>query len=332
MMTRTGLQIIAAAICINSIAAQAWASDSVEIREWEVPYDDTRPRDPYAESANLIWFVGQSGDYLARFDVSTEAFHKVDLEGGVGPHNLIVDADGAVWFAGNRKGYIGRYDPGTGELEKIAMPDKAARDPHTLVFDNAGDIWFTVQGGNFIGKLSVSDRQIDLVAVPTKNARPYGIVVAVDGTPWIALFGTNKLASVDPETLVLTEHVLPRDGARPRRLDVTSDGRVWYVDYAEGFLGVFDPATRSFREWSLPSGEDASPYAMAIDLQDRIWLVETGTYPNLFVGFDPARESFFSATPLPSGGGTVRHMTYNHPTGTIWFGTDNNTIGRAKVE
>lgn len=332
MTIRSGLVIIAAAFGIHMMAGNARAAETIEIREWQVPYENTRPRDPYAESANSIWFVGQGGDYLARFDASSEIFRKVDLDAGVGPHNLVVDADGAVWFAGNRKGYIGRYDQITSEIEKVAMPDRAARDPHTLVFDAAGDIWFTVQGGNFIGRLTVSSRRVDLIAVPTKRARPYGIAVAGDGTPWIALFGTNKLASVDAETLTLTEHTLPRDGARPRRLDVTSDGRVWYVDYAEGYLGVFDPATKSIQEWPLPSGEDASPYAMAIDAQDRIWLVETGVYPNRFVGFDPADDSFFSMTPLPSGGGTVRHMMYHRASGTIWFGTDANTIGRAKVE
>ena len=201
MMTKSGLTIFAAALCVHTIAEQVWA-EPIEIREWQVPYEHTRPRDPFAETANLIWFVGQGGDYLARFDTSTETFSKVDLEDGVGPHNLIVGADGAVWFAGNRKGYIGRYDQAAGEIEKIAMPDRAARDPHTLVFDAAGDIWFTVQGGNFIGRLTVSSRHVDLIAVPTRRARPYGIVVAADGTPWIALFGTSKLASVDPKTLV----------------------------------------------------------------------------------------------------------------------------------
>ena len=47
---------------------------------------------------------------------------------------------------------------------------------------------------------------------------------------------------------------------------------------------------------------------------------------------DPATGKFFSITPiLPSGGGTVRHMYYHPPTGDIWFGTDANTIGRART-
>ena len=34
---------------------------------------------------------------------------------------------------------------------------------------------------------------------------------------------------------------------------------------------------------------------------------------------------------IGSGGGTVRHMTFDRATGQIWFGTDNGTIGRATV-
>jgi streptogramin lyase len=36
-------------------------------------------------------------------------------------------------------------------------------------------------------------------------------------------FGTNKIASIDPETMTLTEYPLPNEGARPRRIALTSD-------------------------------------------------------------------------------------------------------------
>ena len=70
---------------------------------------------------------------------------------------------------------------------------------------------------------------------------------------------------------------------------------------------------------------------MAVDDQGRMWFVETGIQPNQFVGFDPATETFFSRTAVPSGGGTLRHMMFHAPTGTIWFGTDAGTVGRAQV-
>ena len=70
---------------------------------------------------------------------------------------------------------------------------------------------------------------------------------------------------------------------------------------------------------------------MASDDQARIWMVATGVEPNVFVGFDPKTEEFFSETPVPSGGGTIRHMHYYAPAGAVWFGTDTNYVGRAIV-
>ena len=151
-----------------------------------------------------------------------------------------------------------------------------------------------------------------------------------EGQSWIALLGTNKLATVDPETMELTEIDLLRLDARPRRVGRTSDGQIWYVDYAQGYLGSYNPLTKKIREWKTPSA-DAGPYAMAVDSKDRIWFVETIPQPNRFVGFDPATESFFSQTDIPSGGGSVRHMVFDPQTDAIWFGTDTQTIGRARL-
>jgi len=306
-------------------------SPVVEIEEWQVPYEESRPRDPYVAPDGTVWFVGQRSHYVASLDPASGEFTRYDLEDGAGPHNLIVDEDGIVWYAGNLKANIGRLDPATREIEIIPMPDPAARDPHTLVFDQAGDIWFTVQGGNFVGKLTTATREVQLIPVPTAEARPYGIKIDAENRPWIVLFGTNKLATVDPGTMALREIDLPRAEARPRRIGLTSDGAVWYVDYAAGFLGRYDPTTGEFEEWATPSGAESQPYGMAVDDQDRIWFVESGPEPNLFVGFDTKTEQYLGSTPVPSGGGTVRHMYYHAPDQVIWFGADTNTVGRATL-
>ena len=326
--------ILSAALIFSPVFANAASSsDTVDIREWEVPYEKSRPRDPYAVDASSVWFVGQTGGYIAHLNPQTGEMYKIDLPEGEGAHNLIVGSDGIVWYAGNRTGVIGRVDPKTKEIEEIAMPDKAARDPHTLIFDEGEkNIWFTVQGGNFMGRMNIETRKIDLIPSKTERSRPYGIKMAADGSIWVVLFGTNKFAHIDPETLELTEIDLPRAEARPRRIEITNDGRIWYADYAKGMLGAYNPDTEKFTEWQMPQGDSARPYGTAADGQDRIWLVATGVSPNQFVGFDTATESFVQATEVPSGGGVIRHMHYHAPTGAVWFGTDTNYIGRAIVE
>ena len=325
--------VIFIAITLSPLAIATQAQQTLDIREWHVPYEQSRPRDPFAESATSVWFVGQRSGFLANLNTVSGKFEKTDLKPGSGPHNLIVGSDGIVWYAGNRNRLIGRYDPRTKTIDEITMPDAEARDPHTLIFDSGEqNIWFTVQGGNMIGRLHVASRKIDLVRSKTPRSRPYGIKIAPDGFVWVVLFGSNKIVRVDPATLVLEEIELPRPEARPRRLEITRDGRIWYVDYAKGRLGVYDPKSTAITEWQLPQGEDSRPYAMAADKSGRLWMVASGVKPNVFVGFDPLEEAFIAATPIPSGGGTVRHMHYHEASGAVWFGTDKNTIGRAIVE
>lgn len=303
----------------------------IDIKEWHVPYEG-QPRDPFAFGDKEIWFVGQAGHYLARFTPSTKKFFKRDLDDRAGPHNLIVSSDGIIWYSGNLKGYIGRYNPQKDQLDKVVIPNDEAKDPHTLVFDEDEQyIWFTVQRGNFVGRLKVADLSVDLISVPTSHARPYGIKIAPDGTAWIALLGTNKLAKVDSKTLKLTEIEIPNKDARPRRLEVTDDGRIWYSDYETGVLGLYDPKADEFKEWKLPGDENARPYGTALDKSGRIWIV-TGTKPNYFVGFDTYSQNIISITAVPSGGGTVRHMYYHPSTNSIWFGTDTQNLGRAIVK
>ena len=320
--------LFAGALCCGTTGAE-----NLDIREWQVPYEASRPRDPFAESDTSVWFVGQRTGYLAHLDANTGEFTQVPLKDGSGPHNLIVGSDGIVWYAGNRNRLIGRYDAETGDIEEIMMPSEAARDPHTLVFDaDEENIWFTVQGGNMMGRLNIESRKVDLIRSRTERSRPYGIKMAPDGSVWVVLFGSNRLAHIDPGTMTHVEIEIPRPEARPRRMEVTADGMVWYVDYAMGMLGRYNPADESFAEWQMPQGEDARPYGMASDSLGRLWMVATGVQPNVFLGFDPATEAFFNATEVESGGGTIRHMHYHQPSGAVWFGTDTNYVGRAIVE
>ena len=88
--------------------------DKIEITEWVVPWENSRPRDPYVDGSGNVWFVGQRSHYVGMLDPETGAFKRYDLDDGAGPHNLIVDAAGFVWYAGNRQQHIGRLDPRDG--------------------------------------------------------------------------------------------------------------------------------------------------------------------------------------------------------------------------
>jgi len=334
-MSRTLIILSALALLFPLATPQATeAQETIEIDEWEVPYEMSRPRDPYVGPDGRVWFVGQRSDYAAWLDRESGEFTRFDLPDGAGPHNLIVDDEGIVWYAGNRAQHIGRLDPATGEIEQVDTGE-TARDPHTLVWNHDGDIWFGVQQSNQVGFLDIESREVTLVDMPTpggvRSTRPYGIKIDSNNQPWIVLFGTNMLATIDPRSFELTTWDLPNEDSRPRRMVIDSEDNVWWVDFSLGKLGRFVPQTEEMTEWDMPGGENARPYAVEIDRDDRIWFVETGLDPNMFVGFDPETEDFFSRTPVGSGGGAIRHMFYEAETNSIWFGADTNTVGQAKL-
>ncbi len=306
-------------------------TEQPNVREWLVPWERSGPRDPYVDGEGRVWFCGQRGNYIAYLVPETGEFKRYEVEPGTHPHNLIVDRDGFVWYAGNRNAHIGKLNPANGEIKKYPMPRADARDPHTLVFTSDGNIWFTLQQSNLVGYLNTQSGEVRLVEVPTSRARPYGIKLDTDDRPWIVLFGTSTLATIDPATLNLTEISLPRPNARPRRLEIGSNGNIWYVDYAGGFLGSYSPVSQIFTEWELPSGKQSRPYGTALDDKGQVWIAETGINPNRLVGFDPQSGKFFGRTEIPSGAGTIRHMYFHADGREIWFGTDTNYVGRLLV-
>jgi virginiamycin B lyase len=150
------------------------------------------------------------------------------------------------------------------------------------------------------------------------------------GMLWYCEFRTNKLASIDPATFTIKEHVLPDAAARPRRLTVASDDRIYYTDYARGYLGRLDPKTGKVDEWPSPGGTRSQPYGIAATPDGMIWYSESGVQPNTMVGFDP-KDNSFQTVPIPSGGGVVRHMVAT-PQGNILIAASGvNKVGIVEI-
>lgn len=329
-MTPRTLLAAAAVMLLPLAPAGAETPTTAEITEWEVPWPDTRPRDPYRAPDGAVWFVGQAGHYVGVLDPESGEFRRIDLEDGAGPHTVIVNESGA-WYAGNRADHIGHIATQDAAITRFEMPGDGTRDPHTMAFTGDGNIWFTAQHGNKVGFLDITSSEMTLYDIPTPRSRPYGLVMDADDRPWFTLFGTNALGTITTDGAV-QEIRLPRDNARPRRLAITDDGMVWYVDFAQGWLGRYNPDDGGVEEWRTPGGAASGPYAMGADAHGQPWFVETGVSPNRFVGFDPVGERFFEPVAIPSGGGTVRHMMYDAESEVFWFGTDTNTVGRAALQ
>ncbi len=301
-----------------------------KVTEWAVPWEGTRPRDPYVDGTGRVWFVGQEGNYVAYLEPKTGKFERYEIEAGTHPHNLVVAPDGMVWFTGNRNGRLVKLDPASRKLTNYPMPDAKVDDPHTMILDRVGNAWFTAQNSAVVGRRDAKTGKIRLW--PTGDgSRPYGIEADAEQRPWFVLFGTNEVGTIDPATMKMRRYTLP-EGARARRLVVTGNV-IWYGDYARGYLGRLDRQTGKVREFVMPAGPASLPYAMAGDDKGNIWLAETGVRPNRLVAFDPKAGRFTHSVATEGGeeANTVRHMVFHRPTREIWYGTDRNTVGRLRV-
>jgi virginiamycin B lyase len=326
--------LVPGSLAAQAPAAHATATSQFAPREYEVPFGArTRPRDPFADMQGRVWFVGQNGNYVAYLDARSGEFKRFEIDPGTNPHNLVVEK-GMVWFTGNRNNRLVKLDPATGKLSTYVIPDSSVRDPHTMTFDHrSGVAWFTTQNAGAVGRFDPATGQFRIWKTGP-NTRPYGIVLDSRGQPWFDLFGTNKLGTIDPQTLQLKQFTLPNDRTRPRRIAVTSTDQLYYGDYTRGFLGHFDPRTGTTEEWALPAGLASLPYAMATDDRDVIWIAQNGreNVPATLVAFDPHAKKFVAQIPVGTpGANTIRHMTFDRATRQIWFGTDQGAIGKISV-
>src|SRR6185295_4234989 len=196
-------------IALSALTAMpAFAQDNaLEPKEWTVPWEKTRPRDPIMDQSGRVWFVGQTGNYVAYLDAKTGQFRKYQIEDGTFPHNINLDERGGVWFTGNRNGRLYSIDPASGELKTITL-DANVKDPHTMIWDKNGVAWFTAQQSDYVGRLDRASGAVRLWKTGS-NSRPYGIVIDSKGQPWFDLFGTNKVGTVDLKTMELKEFVVP---------------------------------------------------------------------------------------------------------------------------
>jgi virginiamycin B lyase len=279
----------------------------IRLRVWVVPTAGSRPHDPLAGKDGSIWYSGQLSNKIGRLNSATAQFKEYDLKTPrTGPHGLAEEKDGNIWFTGNSLGLIGKLDPKTGQVTEYKMPDPAVKDPHTLNFDQNGILWFTAQNSNVMGRLDPKNGEIKIIKSLTANSRPYGLHITSKGIPVVVLFGTNKIATIDPATLAVKEYTLPDPASRPRRLALADDNTVYYADYSRGFLGRLDLSNGQVKEWASPSGPQSQPYGIAF-AKGAIWYNESNAKPNTLVKFDPKTEKF-QTWPFPNGGDIVRNM------------------------
>ena len=283
----------------------------VSFKEWVLPTPGSRPHDPLASLDGTIWYTGQMANALGHIEPTTGRITEYHPDTPMsGPHGLVADINGNIWFTANFAGYIGKLDPGTGKFTEYKLPSSEARDPHTPLIDQNGILWFTVQSANMVGRLDPATGQIKLVTSPTPRSNPYGMVITSKGVPYFCEFGTNKLASIDPETLSIHEYLCRTPtaarGASPSRPMASSGIRISRAVPSD--VSIPPPA----RPANSPLQADRNRSHMELRLpKAQFGTASSGVRPNTLVRFNSVTAKF-QTWAIPSGGGVVRNMMTTH--------------------
>jgi virginiamycin B lyase len=288
----------------------------------DAPY----PHDPAVDPATGVVFYADSNvSCIGEYDPETMEFRAWPTPTADSyPHGLVVDDQSRVFWTGQDQDRIGRLLPTeNGMVEDFAT---TANGPHTPTF-HQGDIWFTAQQGGQYGRFDRETGMSEVWPFSSTSFRPYGMWPAPDGTLWVALFGTNRLARITTSaTPSVEEFTLPNTASRPRRIAVDANGRVWYTDYPRRMLGMMDPAApeaERFAEFEMPGG--GQPYGIAIGPDGNVW-VDDEDVPEI-VGFDVNTRSVITQLPVPvANAGPVRNMSVDLARKRIWLAISN--VGR----
>jgi len=281
-----------------------------QVAEWPVPTPKFA-RDPAVGPDGSIYFAVKRGDRIARFEPKTKLFHEWDLPAGMMPRGLLVARDGKVIFGGAGNSAIGELDPSSGKIKLYKLPSRDG-DPYTLGQDTEDNIWFTERKGGKLGKLTRATGRITEYAI---GDDPYGLALDRRGNLWVTRKAADRLTKFDPSTGQITELLLAK-GSQPRRIAVAPDGMLWVALYGKGKLARIDPASnRVVKEYELPGGPNAGPYAMNVDATGRIWSSEIQT-DNVIL-LSPLSETI-RVFKLPTRDTGIRNATLD-ASGRYWY-------------
>ncbi|ABD68005.1 putative hydrolase transmembrane protein [Rhodoferax ferrireducens T118] len=312
-----GLLALTAIVTFESLAVGSDASVTLgtrvvagKITEWQVPVPKFA-RDPAIGRDGNVYFAVRSGDQIARFDPKLKIFQDWNVPVGTQPLGVVVARDGKVLFGGFGNGTVGELDPSTGKI-KIYLIPSVDSNPYTLVLDGEDNIWFTLRK---VGKVARLERASGKITEYPIGDKPYSVALDQSGNVWVTRMAADRIVRLEPKTGKVTELLLG-SGSHPRRTAVAPDGMLWVSLYGTGKLVKIDPTVcRVIKEYALPGGPNAGPYAVNADANGRIWVSEIQT--DSVIMLDPRSEDI-QIFKLPTKNTGIRNAAIDSE-GHYWY-------------
>lgn len=248
-------------------------------------------------------------------------------------HDMAVEpATGAAWVVDYPFDELIRVDPMTGGQQRFKLPVRGA-GMHTTHFDRSGKLWITLQLRDMVASFDPRTATFELYPgfregslIHSFAYDEHGLIeLDAQGRMWLSEFGTNSVASFNPESGEIKEYDLRGQTGHTYGIALDSRGRVWYTKYVENIFGMFDPETGEIVEREMPR-PDSAPHRMSIDDQDRLWIPNSG-YSTL-ARYDIASDTL-EEFPLPDKDVFPYATRFDGATGTVWVqGNGANSLYR----
>src|SRR3954451_14965004 len=138
--------------------------------------------------------------------------------------------------------------PGMGSRDVTPAPD--------------GTIWFCGQRNGTLGRLDPRDGSYKLIDLG-KGAAPHGVIIGLDGAPWITEGGQNAIARVDPGDHKVTLFRLPEKEAYANlNTAVFNKSGVFWFTAQSGYYGRLKPNAGGMDVFRAPKG--VGPYGITV--------------------------------------------------------------------
>lgn len=319
----TGIGLIAIAILLSPLAAQAEEPNMVPIPPAEMGLTSQKAKDwimvapgnnvlegaIFDKDGNLLFC-----DVTARKVMCLSADKKLSTLVEVpdlSPGGLAFHRDGRLFMAAldlaKGKGGVLAWTPATNSIETI-IPPEAGYWPNDLVFAPDGGFYFS----DFRGAATRPEGGIYYVAPDLKTIKPVivnmaqanGVALSPDGkTLWATEFATNRLHRVDladAVTIPPTGSAIPYQfqGPAPDSMRVDRDGNVYVAIYGQGRALVFNQKGLPIGQVLLPERESGH------NLLSTSLAIHPGAKELFMVSGDDGQEGaarIFSASALAPG-------------------------------
>lgn len=254
---------------------------------------------------------------------------------------VVVRGSPYIWGADVHRNRLLRLDPASGEQRWFDVPYDKATGPHTIIGDIDGKVWVTMIESDILGRFDPDTEKWQLWKLNETGTEVFGGQAVVhditydhtgelardgEGRIWLTLVGSNKMASLDPQSGEVHHYPAPPVAGRTG-VNITlygtllsADGRCAWFSQLNGYVGCFN--TETLESESLLAFEPgAGPRRMSIDRDGILWIPLFGS--GQIVKYDTHARRELERYDLPDRSAAPYAVTWDARRDVLWVANSN---------